>query len=113
VTTYDNQVVTSCQEYPSWHAPRAPSGYTRRTNARGIVYDITFYNDDGEVLTNPVEFPITHCVTPALEEQETAVIGIAYGSPRRWELLPSERFGNLVCAEVYRGGSLSYFTPNE
>lgn len=110
--TFGNTLSTTCQEFPSWHAPAAPTGYTRRTNARNIVYDLAIYTDKGEIITSELPYPITHCVTPALEEQESAVIGIAYGAPRRWELLPSERFGNLVCAEIKRGGSLSYFTPN-
>lgn len=108
----NNEIISNCSEVESWNAPRSPSGLTRRTNARNVVYDISFYNQDGVVFTGEIPFPVTHCVTPALEEQPEAVIGIAYGSPRRWELLPSERFDNLVCAEIRRGGSLSYFTPN-
>jgi len=110
--TYDNTISVTCREVESWNAPRAPSGYTRRTNVRNIVYDLAFYDDEGNVLPNELPHPVTHCVTPALEEQPEAVIGIAYGNPRRWEFLTSERYNNLVCAEVPRGGSLSYFTPN-
>lgn len=110
--TYGNTLSSYCREVESWNAPTPPTGYTRRTNSRNIVYDLAFFTDKGEVITGTLPYPVTHCVTPALEEQEFAVIGVAYGSPRRWELLPSERFGNLVCAEVPRGGSLSYFTPN-
>lgn len=110
--SYDNSITSNCREVESWNAPRAPTGFTRRTNARNIVYDLSFFDDDGQVIVGDLPIPVTHCVTPALNEQPSAVIGIAYGSPRRWEFLPSERFGNLVCAEVPRGGSLSYFTPN-
>jgi hypothetical protein len=112
IVTYGNQVSVQCREVPSWHSPLVPVGYTRRSNARNVVYDITVFNDEGEVLTGPLQYPITHCVTPALNEQESAIVGVAYGSPRRWEFLPSDRFGNLVCAEIPRGGSISYFTPD-
>lgn len=112
VITYGSQISSTCRELESWHAPRVPSGYTRRTNDRGVVYDLAFYNEFGDIIIGELPEPITHCVTPAINEIDSAVIGIAYGVPRRWEFLPSEKFGVLLCAEVNRGGSVSYFTPN-
>ncbi|MEO0565520.1 MAG: hypothetical protein AAF125_25660, partial [Chloroflexota bacterium] len=112
--TYQNTLGVTCRELESWHAFPwiTPAGFTRRTNSRNIVYDLAFYDDEGQVLTGFIDPPVTHCVTPALNEQESAVIGIAYGNPRRWTFLTSEREDNLVCAEVNHGGGLSYFTPN-
>ncbi len=108
----DNRISSTCREVESWNAPRSPSGLIRRTNARGVVYDVAFFDSNGNVISEELPFPVTHCVTPALDEQPEAVVGLAYGAPRRWELLPSERFDNLVCAEIRRGGGISYFTPN-
>ena len=112
IVSYDNEISANCSEQESWNAPRSPSGFTRRTNSRGIVYDLSFFTDDGEIIAVDLPIPVTHCVTPAINEIDVAVIGLAYGSPRRWEFLPSEKFGNLLCAEIPRGGSLSYFTPD-
>ena len=110
--TLKGEVQANCAERESWHSPLVPVGYTRRTNSRGIVYDITFMNKLGQVITPDLASAVSHCVTPAIEEQDKAVIGLAYGSPKLWEFLPSQKIGNLVCAEVKRGGLLSYFTPN-
>lgn len=112
VVSLNSSVSATCREVESWNAPRSPSGYTRRTTLRGVVYDVAFYTDGGNVITGDLDVPITHCVVPAANEREVAVIGIAYGAPRRWEFLPTEVFGNLACAEIPRGGSISYFTPD-
>lgn len=55
--------------------------------------------------------PVTHCIRPDQIDLEEAVIGIAYGAPRQWEILPSVRYGELVCAEVTHIGFISYFIP--
>jgi len=110
--TLKGEVQANCAELESWHSPLVPAGYTRRSNSRGIVYDITFMNKIGQVITPDLAGAVTHCVTPALDEQAKAVVGLAHGSPKLWEFLPSQQMGNLVCAEVIRGGLLSYFTPN-
>jgi hypothetical protein len=55
--------------------------------------------------------PVTHCISPNAEHLESAVLGIAYGVPKDWTILPTMRLGDLICAEVTHVGSLSYFTP--
>ena len=110
--TYQGAISATCREVESWNAPRTPAGLVRRTNARNIVYDITFFNSRGGVYTGEIPEAITHCVTPAQNEQESATVGLAYGAPRTWDLLPSEQISNLVCAEIKHGGFISYFTPN-
>ena len=102
----------TCRETDSWNAPRSPAGLIRRSNFRNSVYDITFFNDSGNVYTGTIPTAVTHCVAPAITELKEATLGIAYESPRRWYLLPSATFRNLACAEISRGGSLSYFTQN-
>lgn len=55
--------------------------------------------------------PVTHCIRPEQADLDEAVIGIAYGAPRAWEILPSVRYGELTCAEVTHTGFMSYFVP--
>jgi len=110
--TYRNAISATCRELESWNAPRSPAGLVRRSNARNVVYDVTFYDSNGEVYVGNLPEPISHCVTPAQAEQPEAQVGLAYGAPKAWDLLASEQIGNLVCTEIFRGGLISYFTPN-
>lgn len=96
-----------CREVPLWQSPAAPDGYVRR----GPLYDIMFYKDGGVVAAGRMDIAVTHCIRPEAGDLASAVIGSAYGVPRQWHVLPSQRFGDLVCAEVRRGGNLSYFVP--
>jgi len=63
----------------------------------------------GAVGTLP--FPVTHCISIRPEDLESAVIAEARGIPERWHVLPSVRFGDLVCAEITQASYLSYFLP--
>lgn len=80
---------------------------------RGFFYEVfasgNYQADpaDSELLYNPV----THCIRPEQIDLETAVIGIGYGAPREWEILPTQRYGELICAEVTHQGFISYFVP--
>jgi hypothetical protein len=65
----------------------------------------------GGVVPQRLRAAITHCIRPPAEDLANAVIGAAVGSPRAWRLLPTLRFGDLICAEVFRVGNLSYFVP--
>jgi hypothetical protein len=89
---------------PFWQNPPAPAGYT----FKGDLYDIVVFKEHGNV---EKDFPIavTHCIRPAAEDIDRAVLGNAYGMPRQWVILTSVRFGDLVCAEVRHGGNLGYF----
>jgi hypothetical protein len=105
--SYGNRINLHCQEVPSWQSPAAPSGYARR----GALYDVQAFEDQGNAVTERLAVRVTHCIRPAAEDIDRAVIGSASGSPRTWRVLPTVRFGDLVCAEVRRVGNLSYFVP--
>ncbi len=79
----------------------------------GFLYDISAFGnyrfDQGD--TERLRVAVTHCIRPRAEDLEQAVIGVAYGSPRSWHILPTVRFGELVCAEITHIGNLSYFVP--
>lgn len=96
-----------CREVPLWQSPANPDGYVRR----GPLYDIIFYKDGGVVAAGRMDVAVTHCIRPEAGDLASAVIGNAFGVPRQWHILPSQRFGDLICAEVRRGGNLSYFVP--
>lgn len=55
--------------------------------------------------------PVTHCMKPAPGDLEKAVIGVAFGAPQKWKILPTVRFGDTICAELIATGPVSYFVP--
>ena len=63
----------------------------------------------GAVNTLPV--PVTHCMSIQPGDLEQAVIAEGRGIPERWHVLPSVRFGEMVCAEITTASYLSYFLP--
>lgn len=80
---------------------------------RGYLYEVFA---GGEYQKEPrdsekLAVPVTHCIRPEQADLNEAVIGIAYGAPRKWEILPSVRYGELTCAEVTHIGFISYFVP--
>jgi hypothetical protein len=103
----EDAVNLSCQITPSWQSPANPIGYARR----GDLYDIVIFKSDGYVVYSRLDIAVTHCIRPAAEDLATAVIGNGYGAPRTWRILPTQRFGDLICAEVRYGGKISYFVP--
>lgn len=105
-TSYLDNLNVHCRELPSWHASPDPQGYVRR----GPLYDVQFYQQSG-IVVGRLSIAVTHCIRPAAEDLDRAVIGNAYGSPRVWRILPTQRFGDRVCAEIRRGGNLAYFVP--
>jgi hypothetical protein len=105
--SYDYSVGPTCRSVPVWNAPLTPPGYIRQPP----LYDITFYRDNGQPITDRLDIAVTHCIRPAAEHLSVAVLGTAYGTPRVWRILPTQRFGDRICAEIRRGGSLAYFTP--
>lgn len=105
--TYKDSISVTCTAIWPGYAGPSPLGFARRQ----MLYDLTFYNDAGVVITDKVVEPITHCIRVTAPDIDVAVVGLGYGSPRRWELLPTLRVGDLLCVEVRRGGSLSYFIP--
>ncbi len=106
--TYRDSIDVQCALSWPGYAPESPAGYTRRE----LLYDLTLYNDRG-VIPGKIPLPITHCIRPnPADLGSTIAVGIAYGSPRKWEILPTLRVGDLVCAEINRGGGVSYFLVN-
>ncbi len=93
-----------CTIVPLWESPTSPAGYTMRGN----LYDIIAFKEHGNV-EKELPVRVTHCIRPAAEDIDHAVIGNAYGQPRQWHILTTERFGDLVCAEVRHIGNLAYF----
>jgi hypothetical protein len=102
----EDEVNLHCTEVNAWQAPANPLGFARR----GPLYDVVMFKQGG-VVPQRLRAAITHCIRPPAEDLANAVIGAAVGSPRAWRLLPTLRFGDLICAEVFRVGNLSYFVP--
>jgi len=69
----------------------------------------------GAVSTLPV--PVTHCMRVAEGDLQQAVLGEIRAQPdpkpgpEKWHIMPTVRFGDLVCAEVTRANYLAYFVP--
>lgn len=103
--SYQNAINLHCTIVPSWQSPASPAGYS----LRGNLYDILAFKDGGAV-EKDLLVRVTHCIRPAAEDLDRAVIGSAYGEPRQWHILTTRRFGDLVCAEVRHIGNLAYFT---
>jgi len=105
--TYNSRLNTHCKRVWEGYAPSSPIGYFRRQ----LLYEVTIYDDQGNVMSNWIDAPVTHCISPHPDDLNAAVVGLAYGSPQTWEILPTLRYGDLVCAEIGRSGLLSYFIP--
>jgi len=103
---YQNGVRIFCSTVRTHFVIPVPSGYIQR----GLLHDISLYGIPPES-QSPLPFPITHCIRPLATDTTTALIGIAYGTPRQWVILPSVRFNDLVCAEMRHIGFISYFLP--
>lgn len=78
---------------------------------RGFFYEVFVNGETAPGSSEELLVPVTHCLRPEQGELDTAVIGVAYGAPREWEMLPTVRYGEWVCAEVTHQGFLSYFVP--
>lgn len=103
--SYQNAINLHCQTVAGYLSPPAPAGYTQR----GALYDIIAFKDGGAV-EKDLLVRVTHCIRPAADDLNNAVIGSAYGNPRQWHILTTQRFGDLICAEVSHIGNLAYFT---
>ncbi len=105
--SYGGRIEPRCTAIWPGYAPGAPAGYTRMH----LYYDITFYSNKGQAISDTLKIPVTHCVMPNPADIDRAIIGIASGSPRSFKILPTLRIGNLVCAEIDHSGGISYFVP--
>ena len=61
--------------------------------------------------TNVLPVSVTHCIRIQPGDLGTAIIAETRGIPERWYVLPSVRFGDLVCVELTTASYLSYFLP--
>jgi hypothetical protein len=96
-----------CRQVSTWLAPQSPEGFERR----GKLYDISIFTQDG-VVANLLDAFVTHCIDTSDEFLNSAVVGVAYGVPKVWRILPTQQFGGKwVCAEIPTSGYVSYFTP--
>lgn len=103
--TLQEKVRFYCSVMFEGFSPTDPPGYERR----GFLYDVFVFG--ATVSSTKLPAYVTHCIRPAPEDLNTAVIGIAQGTPRTWQILPSQRYEDLVCAELIEIGFLSYFVP--
>lgn len=89
--------------------PNAASSYERR----GFMYAVFAAGNYQAASGDPEELrvPVTHCILPNPADVNQAFIGIAYGVPRAWTILPTQRYGDYVCAEVTHNSYIAYFVP--
>lgn len=104
--TFGGSINLHCVELWPGFAPPAPPGYVFRQ----LLYDVSIWTAHS-IVTDVLPFEVTHCIEPFPDDLPKAVVGLAYGAPRAWHILPTLRFGNLVCAEVTQPGNLAYFIP--
>ena len=104
--TYRGGIRWFCRLVPSSLSPPPPAGYTQT----GGTFDIFLFGVESGVTRLP--YPVTHCIQPEDAILSRAVLGLAHGAPRQWEILPTVRFGSVICAEVPYAGFISDFVPN-
>ena len=93
-----------------------PSGETLDVQRAGRLYKL-----DGQIppeletrgATNTLPVKVTHCLNVPSQDLEKAIIAETRGIPERWYVLPSVRYGNLICAEVTTASYLAYFFPRD
>jgi hypothetical protein len=89
--------------------PAGVPGFERR----GVTYQVSATGDYGDTPgdVQKLRVPVTHCLIPNSGDLERAVIGVAYGVPSAWYILPTQRYGTSICAELTHQGPVSYFVP--
>ena len=80
---------------------------------RGPLFYVTGYGNFQIDSAQPqrLRVPVTHCLRVPVSDIQQAVLGVAYGVPMAWEILPSVRYNDLLCAELTHTGPISYFMP--
>ncbi|MBZ0295217.1 MAG: hypothetical protein K8L99_21820 [Anaerolineae bacterium] len=104
---FSNRLSFNCRLAWDGYAPGNPSGYQRKQ----LLYEIYIFDENGNSITGALDDPVTHCIEPNSADLEQAVVGVAFGAPRKWEILTTVRYGDLACAEVNKAGYLAYFIP--
>ncbi len=102
------------QEFDAPTNVAQPSGEILDVQRAGHLYKLepSISQDEyvhGAVNTFPV--PVTHCMRIQPIDLERAIVAEARDIPERWFVLPSVRFGDIVCAEITHGSYLAYFLP--
>ena len=120
----DSSFTLECFVESGFHAPSPvaqPQDQTLSMLRKGALYKLSAQiphelRVEGAVSTLPV--PVTHCLRVPAEDLERAVIGEVRAQyapapgPEKWNILPSVRFNDIVCAEVTVANYLSYFVPD-
>lgn len=112
-----------CNVEQEFHAPSPvaqPHDQVLNLQRRGPLYKLSAeippaLRAGGAVNTLPV--PVTHCLAVPAEDLTSAVIGEVRAQfapqpgPEKWVILPSVRFGDVVCAEATVANYIAYFVP--
>lgn len=105
--TYNGGVSFHCKIIPTPLKPESLEDYKRE----GLLYDVYVFGIASGTVKFP--YPVTHCIKPPAADLNRALFGLGYGAPRTWEILPTVRFGDYICAEVWYSGNVSYFVPKQ
>jgi hypothetical protein len=84
------------------------AGYTFRLFSP--TYAVLHDTSNG-VGSSVIPIPVTHCLIPAAQDRDRAILAVAYGAPALWDILPTVRYGDYICAEVTHIGYLTYVLP--
>lgn len=104
---FSDRLSFNCRLTWSGYSPANPSGYLRQQ----LLYEVYIFDENGNPISGFLDNPVTHCIEPNPADLDRAVVGIAFGAPRTWEILTTVRYGDLVCAEITKAGYLAYFIP--
>jgi hypothetical protein len=108
---------TKCDVADEYNAPTGvvqTSGEVLSMQRAGHLYKIEAYIPEDQRVegnSHKLPVPVTHCMRIIPGDLERAVIAETRDIPERWYILPTVRFGDLVCAEVTNASYLSYFLP--
>lgn len=80
---------------------------------RGFIYQVAATGDYQQTPTDAqlLRVPVTHCIKPDAADIGRAVMGVAHSVPQQWFILPTQRYGEFVCAELTHVGPVAYFVP--
>ncbi len=112
-----------CEIQHGFHSPWAvaqPQDYSLEVLRMGTLYKLSSLIPQelhvaGAV--NALPEPVTHCMRVPAEDLTVAVMGEVRAaippahSPENWVILPTVRFGDLICAEVTEANYVTYFVP--
>ncbi len=119
-TSLANTFSLSCRVAYEVEAPTVvanPQNQLLDMQRAGHLYKISTLLSEDQLepgATSQLPVRTTHCMRIQPGDLEVAVIGETRESQQwgeRWHILPSVRFGDIVCAEVSVANYLSYFLP--